>query len=227
MPEHAHDWPMLSLYIAGGYRNLIDEGSLAIAGPSAVFYRRGDAHANQVGRFGHEQLEIEFDPAWLGPGALAPLDRPVRRIGGPVALASRRLLKRCQDPAATERAIAQALSSFLVCMATADAGPAAPAWLVQVESLLGTTPTPLATAELADRLGLSPPWLTEAYRAHVGQGLAEADRRRRAQQAVHLLRTTGVPVAQVAAVTGFCDQSHLSRVVKRLYGRQPTRLAPE
>jgi transcriptional regulator GlxA family with amidase domain len=36
-----------------------------------------------------------------------------------------------------------------------------------------------------------------------------------------------VPVAQVAAVTGFCDQSHLSRVVKRLYGRQPTRLAPE
>lgn len=226
VPEHAHDWPLLSLFIAGGYRNVVDEGALTIAGPSAVFYRRGDAHANQIGRFGHEQLEIEFDPAWLGAGALAQPDRPVRRIGGAVALASRRLLKLCQDPAATERGIAQALRSFLAHMATPDAAPAAPAWLVQVESLLGTTPRPLDNADLADRLGLSPPWLTETYRAHAGEGLAEADRRRRAQQAVHLLRTTAVPVAQIAAATGFCDQSHLARVVKRFYGCPPTRLDP-
>jgi hypothetical protein len=72
--EHAHDWPMISLYVMGGYRNFTHCGEREIAGPSIVFYRPGAAHRNVAGETGFEQIEIEFDPgevgrspAWIGP----------------------------------------------------------------------------------------------------------------------------------------------------------------
>ena len=50
--EHAHDWPMLSLYVMGGYRNVSACGEHDIAGPSFVFYGRGAAHRNDDRRRG-------------------------------------------------------------------------------------------------------------------------------------------------------------------------------
>jgi AraC family transcriptional regulator len=66
VPEHAHDWPMLSVFVLGRYSNQTELGETAIAGPSLILYRAGAAHRNTVGSVGFEQIEIEFDPAWLG-----------------------------------------------------------------------------------------------------------------------------------------------------------------
>jgi hypothetical protein len=39
--EHAHDWPLISLYVMGGYQNVTEHGEREIAGPSVLFYRPG------------------------------------------------------------------------------------------------------------------------------------------------------------------------------------------
>src|SRR5262245_25498231 len=83
VPEHAHDWPVLSIFVLGGDLNQTELGEAFIAGPSAVLYRAGAAHRNTVASSGFEQIEIELDPAWLGralPGA--PVSRWIGGRGG-------------------------------------------------------------------------------------------------------------------------------------------------
>src|ERR1700756_780896 len=79
--EHAHDWPVLSLYVLGGYRNFTERGEHDVAGPSLVYYGRGVAHRNVAGAMGFEQVEIEFAPAWLKAAEL-PADGVLLRAGG-------------------------------------------------------------------------------------------------------------------------------------------------
>src|SRR5260221_3800958 len=66
VPEHAHDWPVLSIFVLGSYLNQTELGRRLIDGPSAVLYRAGSAHRNTALSVGFEQIEIEFDPEWLG-----------------------------------------------------------------------------------------------------------------------------------------------------------------
>lgn len=90
MLEHAHDWPVLSIFVMGGYLNRTELGETFIAGPSVILYRAGAAHQNAISSAGFEQIEIEFDPAWLGhmvlPGASVS-----RWLGGPLGAESRTL----------------------------------------------------------------------------------------------------------------------------------------
>jgi hypothetical protein len=66
---------LLSIYEMGAYLNWTEHDETFIAGPSAILYRAGVFHRNAIGPAGFEQIEIEFDPAWLGR-ALSP-DAPV------------------------------------------------------------------------------------------------------------------------------------------------------
>lgn len=65
VPEHAHDWPVLSIFLLGRCLNETELGETLIAEPSAIFYRAGAAHRNAVGRVGFEQIDIEVDAEWL------------------------------------------------------------------------------------------------------------------------------------------------------------------
>src|ERR1700728_4459285 len=94
--EHARDWPMISLYVMGGYRNVTDCGEREIAGPSMVFYRPGAGHRNVAGETGFEQIEIEFDPAWLGASALPP-QAVLTRVGGTCGALARSLCSATPD----------------------------------------------------------------------------------------------------------------------------------
>lgn len=218
VPEHSHDWPVLSLVVSGGFHNVSDSGERTICVPSAILYRRRDAHSNRVGERGFEQLEIEFDPAWL---RLPEIDDsgPRHWIGGRVGISARRLATLWTDGKAAERDLVEGTRSFLAAALThRQVQP--PAWAEQVAARLRSDEPP-TTAALAGELGFSAAWLTEAYRAATGEGVAEAARRGRVETAARLLRETRLPAAQVAAAAGFCDQSHMIRAFNAVLGRTP------
>ena len=48
----------------------------------------------------------------------------------------------------------------------------------------------------------------------------------RLQRAVEMIRDGKFSLAQIAAKTGFADQSHLTRWVRRVHGFSPTRILP-
>lgn len=219
IPEHAHDWPVLSLFVAGSYRNSSDIGETAVSQPSAMFYRAGERHSNVIGRLGLEQIDLEFDPFWLGLTLKPSWSPVVNWKGGLAGLQACKLAKLWSNPAAREADLAAATREFLI--RGFDGRPVRePAWLPDALRLIEESAA-LTANQLACELCLNPGWLAEAYRAAMGEGIGETVRRRRVETAVHMLVSSSESQAQIAAAVGFCDQSHMIRAFHAVLGRTP------
>lgn len=222
VPAHVHANPYLALHVLGGYHENGDGGEAFIGGPAAMFFPAGSAHEMAIGPQGLATVIIEFDADRLraAVGAGAALGRSRRWIGSDVGRRASRLARAWLSGAPDERRFAMT-EAFL--RSAAGAGPhrPAPAWLDDLEALLGGDGGAPRTDRLAERLGVSRPWLARAYRHWRGEGLGEALRRRRVAAAAILLESDDLGLADIAAQAGFCDQSHMNRGFKRLVGRTP------
>jgi AraC-like DNA-binding protein len=215
--EHAHEWPVISLYVLGGYRNVTEYGERDVAGPSMVFYRQGVVHRNVVGEMGFEQIEIEFDPAWLGSSEM-PTDGILMRVGGACGALARSIARAC-DAGLSEDEL---LSSVRRLLSTArqESARQLGSWIGDVTARLRTDPCQLI-GSVAREVGRSPSWIGPAYRRSIGEGLQETAARFRVERAARLLRESDRSLAAVAAEAGFCDQSHMNRTFSRVLGRSP------
>ena len=218
VPEHAHDWPLLSIFILGRYRNETELGETLIAGPSAILYQARAAHRNAIGPVGFEQIEIEFDAAWLGR-ELMPAAPVSRWLGGYVGAEARSLARLCVAGADEER-LRAALRRFVQC-ANVQAAREAPSWVQVIHRRLRND-TALAVNDLAREVGRHPSWLGTAYRQATGEGPLETAARFRVERAARSLRETNHACAHIAHEAGFCDQSHMNRTFRRLLGRAPS-----
>jgi len=217
VPEHAHDWPVLSLFVIGSFLNETEVGEKFIAGPSAVFYRAGAAHRNTVAAVGFEQVEIEFDPAWLGR-CLLPTVPVMAWIGGRTGGEARFLAQEC-GAEASENSLRAALQRFLEgASQQPEREPAK--WIATITRRLSEDTT-LRISDLAREASRHPSWVGSAYRLATGEGLQETTSRFRVERAARLLRETGQPFAAIALEAGFCDQSHMNRTFRRVLGRSP------
>jgi AraC family transcriptional regulator len=218
VPEHAHDWPVLSIFVLGGYQNKTEVGRCSIDGPSAVLYRAGAAHRNTALSFGFEQIEIEFDPRWLGAAPVPSV--PVSHwIGGRAGLMARSLAQYCSG-SISAAGIRAAIRQFMWAAHGAQRRRPLP-WVDMVSQRLRDD-TSLKVHELARRVGRHPSWVGTAYRQATGEGLLEAATRFRIEYASRLLRETDQSYADVALEAGFYDQSHMNRSFRRLLRRLPT-----
>ena len=223
VPEHAHDWPLLSLFVIGAYSNETEVGQKFICGPSAVFYRAGAAHRNTIAAVGFEQIEIEFDPAWLGRAWLPTV--PVAQwLGGGVGREARLLAHACEVETSENR-LRAALQRFMEDARQQPKRETA-AWIGTLTQRLSDDTT-LRISDLARGASRHPSWVGSAYRQAAGEGLLEAAARFRVERATRLLRETGEPYAAIAFEAGFCDQSHMNRTFRRVLGRSPAAVRDE
>ena len=218
VPEHAHGWPMLSLFVIGAYENRTEIGDKFLAAPSAVLYLAGVAHRNTVGAEGFEQIEIEFDPDWLGR-TLLPSAPVSHWTSGRIAAETRSLVAMCGTEIADEQ-LRLRLRQFVE-GAAREVRYDPPRWVGFVAQRLRTEPR-LSVTELAAEIGRHPSWLGSTYHRVYGERLQETVARIRVERAARLLRETDRPFVQVALEAGFCDQSHMNRIFRRLLGRSPS-----
>ena len=218
VPEHSHDWPVLSLFLMGDYLKQSDRGEWRISGPSAVLHGPGEAHASRLHGAGLEQLDIQFDPAWLGVTA-SRLQAIHCWVGGEIANARSGLLASWLCPSSSEHDLRRETAAFIE-RALQARKTNAPKWVPEVNRRLASE-NAVTASELAVELDLHPTWLAQAYRAATGEGLRQAAQRRRVERATTMLRTTDEPPAAIAVDCGFCDQSHMNRAFRQLLGRTP------
>lgn len=221
VPEHFHDWPVLSLYLVGGCTRRFDAGEVRTDGPSAVLHPARESHSSSIGEAGLVQVDVQFDPAWLRGAGTSWLDRMICRNDGRVAAAASRLARRWMDPTVPETVLASETAAFI---AHALHTPVArmPAWLDDARSRLDAL-RPSSASRVAQELGLHPSWFAQAYRAAAGEGVRQTVMRRRVEAAMQLFRTSGVEAAEIAVAAGFYDQSHMIRCFKAVLGRTPSR----
>jgi AraC-like DNA-binding protein len=183
-------------------------------------------HANDIQAAGLEQIDVEFDPAWLnGTRGFGQFERVRCWAGGPVAASAGRLARMWCEPRWSQAQLRHATARFVQCALAAEP-VRQPSWLSAVRQSLDVGA--VATAEqLARPLELHPTWLAQAYRSASGEGIRETVRRLRVQHATGLLRDSTLPLAQIAVDAGFCDQSHMNRAFRRLLGRTPLEVRVE
>ncbi|HUA80337.1 MAG TPA: AraC family transcriptional regulator [Dyella sp.] len=218
MPQHAHDWPLLSLFVIGSYSNQTETGERFIAGPSATLYAAGAAHRNTAGPNGFEQIEIEFDPAWLRSSVLP--ERPVMHwLGGRNGAEARAIASMCSHEI-SEQSLRVVLRRFLS-LASFEPQVRRPDWFDDIIRRIEADPSK-KVSDLARAASMHPAWLGAAYKQAAGEGLVDTAARFRVERATRLLRETSLPYVDVAIEAGFCDQSHMIRTFRRILGRRPS-----
>jgi AraC family transcriptional regulator len=218
VPEHAHDWPVLSIFVLGGYWNNTELGRKFIAGPSAILYRERAVHGNIISASGFEQIELEFDPAWLGRARL-PAAPVSHWAGGHAGRELRQLAQICSRETSEVR-LRRIVQQFIE-RADHESEREFPIWVETVIQRLRESTT-LKARDLAREVQRHPSWLGAAYKRATGEGLLETAARFRVESAVRLLRETDLSSACIAAEAGFCDQSHMNRTFRRVLGRRPS-----
>ena len=83
---------------------------------------------------------------------------------------------------------------------------------------------PIEVADLASIAGRSPFHFSRVFTRSVGITPHRYVVHLRLQHAIELVRERRLGLAEIAARTGFADQSHLSRWVRRVHGVSPTQL---
>jgi AraC family transcriptional regulator len=218
--EHAHDWPVLSIFVAGQVENRSESGTYVIDSPWVVLYGAGAPHSNSIGVSGFEEIQIEFDPTWLGMTGINELRRPRHWIGGEVAAAGRRLGALWCNAATSESQLQEASTAFLAAAQRTARRTPPPLWITSIVRRLKEQPT-ISAAELGIEFGLNAHWVRQAYRLALGEGIHETARRTRVEAAATMLRKTSLGAAEISAVAGFCDQSHMIRCFISVLGRTP------
>jgi AraC-like DNA-binding protein len=80
---------------------------------------------------------------------------------------------------------------------------------------------PIRLQELAELTGLSPAHFCSAFKASTGVPPHKWQMRARVERAKSLLTTSDVTLAAAAAMAGFSDQAHLTRVFRQIVGATP------
>ncbi len=98
-----------------------------------------------------------------------------------------------------------------------------PRWLRHVIELCHGSLRPLPRiGEIAARIGVHPVHVTRVFRSAYGVPLSKYLASIRAERAAAALRAGTLSVAEIAAATGYSDQSHLCRSFKSLMRMAPT-----
>ncbi|WP_334053326.1 AraC family transcriptional regulator [Burkholderia cepacia] len=134
---------------------------------------------------------------------------------------------RIYDPLAAETAMLDALSTLIVRHADAQPRPAPvaadePRVDAMRERLAADLTCTVTLDEVAQAAGLSPFHAARLFTRTNGMPPHAWRNQLRLQRALAPLRA-GVPVADVAAASGFVDQSHFTRHFKRMFGVPPGR----
>ncbi|MBJ9965561.1 AraC family transcriptional regulator [Burkholderia seminalis] len=134
---------------------------------------------------------------------------------------------RIYDPLAAETAMLDALSTLIVRHADARPRPAPlaadePRVDAMRERLAADLTCTVTLDDVAQAAGLSPFHAARLFTRTTGMPPHAWRNQLRLQRALAPLRA-GVPVADVAAASGFVDQSHFTRHFKRMFGVPPGR----
>ncbi|MCR5889896.1 chromate resistance protein [Hymenobacter sp. J193] len=122
-----------------------------------------------------------------------------------------------------EQLLVQVYTAYLA--RTKNQRPAPPAWTAQLRALIQDhldTNLSLRLTEAAGTVQVNPTYLSREFARYFDNlSFGEYVRKLRIEKARQLLDTTAYPLAEVAYLTGFSDQSHFTRIFKQHTGQSP------
>jgi len=227
LPTHWHEQACIVVVLQGtfgeryGSRDRTGEPGMLVLRPE------GEPHSDSFGGDGGRCLNVELSSEWLTRvRAWSPaLMKSDSFSGNAFPLLGRRLREELAhpddaSPLAVESLVLSILANGVRASSRSVAQP--PPWLVRARELIHEERTTRITlSRIAAAVGVHPVHLAASFRRFFGQTMAAYVRQLRIEHACRALAGSDLPLADVALLAGFSDQSHLCRLFKRAMRTTP------
>jgi len=224
--RHLHSHPYFSILLHGSYREIYRGGVRECGPATAVLHAPGEVHSDYFLGAGGRIFRFEIiDNASDLSLAHQTWDAAELRNGRVRCLAAR-LYWESRNPDRFSPLAAEALALEIISEASERGSTrdkcGLPRWLAQATELLHETlPENLTVQRIASVVGIHPVHLARVFHRRYGCSIGEYIRKWRVEVASRQLATTTKQVAEVAAIAGFADQSHLCKTFKAVSGLTP------
>lgn len=227
VPPHVHELPYFAFLLTGGYQEYLGRQDVTFEPQSFVFHPSHEVRYGRLGDAGARLFHVE-----IAPGCLERLREEGCILGdstaltaGPLVTLSMSLYREFRQ---TDMASALAIEGLsleilgALLRSTLRADGRRPRWLERArERVHDEVARSLSLESLAADLGVSAVRLSRAFRRAYGESLGAYQRRLRVRLACDRLRDSSQSLAEIALDAGFTDQSHFTRIFKRLIGTTP------
>ena len=229
LPKHAHADAFITFVIEGSFEEHYSNGALTCRAGGLRFLPAGEVHENRIAS------RLRCLHVLIGPQSLDGLDRqsvlprrPVEINGLTSTWLANRLYAEFTredrgSSIAVEGLVLEILAEFARCQSKTATTPI-PQWLKQATDIVESRFLErLSLNDIAAEVGVHYVHLSRQFHKYNRCTIGELIRRRRVQYASQMLARTRTPLAEIALICGFSDQSHLSFLFKRYMGLSPSK----
>jgi AraC family transcriptional regulator len=227
LPPHSHTHAYVSVALQGSYQERCGRKEWDCASGGSIFHVAGEHHSNRFYDDGARLLVVEIGPrllAQLREQGLEPESQ--KAVASPLCMHLALKLQRAvplSDPLSALSAEGlglELLSETLRFSGEVDSPRSD--WLGSVkEQIHDQFRDPLTLSGLAASASVHPVHLARTFRKRYGCSVGNMIRTLRIDAAFGDLLHSDTSIAQIAMRSGFTDQSHLCRMLKRYAGVSP------
>lgn len=227
LPEHSHQLPFFGLLLDGRYREHYLHQEKYFAPFTIMFRPAGVPHQDEIGPHGVKFFEIEILPSWQKRLAdcSGGLKKPSEDCaGGEVLWLAMKLFRATRSGEVDDLVVESLLAELLGTVASekTEIIPDAPSWLRRVvDKLESDFCQRLTLEELSNEASVHPVHLSRVFRRCTREGIGEYVHRLRIRSACEQMLKPDTSLTEVALEKGFADQSHFTRVFRRVTGMSP------
>jgi AraC family transcriptional regulator len=229
LPKHAHRQTYITFVIEGAFEERYSSSRITCRSGTVRFLPAGEVHENRI-ESRVRCLHVSADPVALhGLDRQSVVPQNPAEINGLTAtwLANRLYAEFSRDDRASGIAIEGLVLEILAEFARSQVKSGSmlvPRWLQQATDIVESRFLErLSLAEIAAEVGVHYVHLSRQFHKYNRCTIGDLIRRRRVQYASHLLAHSQTPLAEIALICGFSDQSHLSFLFKRYMGVSPSK----
>ena len=229
LPKHSHEYACFVIVLQGAFIETYGKKVRSCAPSSVIFRPPDEVHSDHFYKLGGRCLTVEIAPRWLERAReySISLNDSAQFHNGLLTTITMQLYREfCEtdnvSQLAIEGLILETIAEFARC--STKASDMLPARRIEHarEIIHDQFSYNLTLARVAELIGIHPVYLAREFRKRHRCTVGEYIRRLRIQSACRELSNSDAPLTEVALACGFSDQSHFSRVFKRLTGMTPT-----
>ena len=226
VPKHSHELAHFQLLLAGSYLENCGGKSVASRPMTISWHRPGITHKDEIGASGGRFFMIEMHPRaveQMKQFARLPEDFYARQ--SPLVWLGCRLYHEFKNWQLCSDLVAEGISLEMLAYAVrkeVSNEKQPPAWLSRVvEKLTEEFTENFSTEALAIEAGVHPVHLAAVFRQFYHETMGEYVQKLRVAHASQMLLDRETPLSEIAYAAGFSDQSHFTRIFKRIVGVTP------
>jgi len=224
---HQHEIPYFSFVLEGHCRESNRRKTFECAVNSLLFHNTGDAHYNiKSGRISRG-FQVEIDPKWCKRFEVDLDEFPASTqiIHPAVTLLFYNLYKEARLSEATSNLTIDALlTEAFETMRGAELKRACgkPSWVVKIDEILRENNERCPSLlDISREVGVHWAHISREFPRYFRCNFSQYSRKIKVERSLGLLRGQSVPLADIAFICGFADQSHFIRCFKNYIGVTP------